>query len=322
MNALKRTAAAAATVALMGGAAMLASTTADAATTPLSVSLYANGDSSATWNAAGDPVLTAGTSSGTSAQLQIKNVQDTQAPATAPSFTPSAFGGGDPRWVLEFHNGCYLFGYPNENNTDATAWAANPGGPQSTDYASAVTWAKACGSDDNLTSVFVVDDAGGHSLSAVTLTDVQYNGQTLAPVAKTGPGRISNSYSHKCLDVTGANYAVGGLLQQWACGANGGADQQFQIVTYPDGNSYLQAVNGNGAVFNVTSLGSTAANRQLVLETPWNGTGNQVMVKSGPYYTFPGDSLAMDDAGYSTSNGAEIIGYPQNGGANQQWSLP
>jgi hypothetical protein len=135
-------------------------------------------------------------------------------------------------------------------------------------------------------------------------------------------GTITNSSSHKCLDVKNANYTDNAVLQQWACGADGGADQQFRVINTSDGNSYLQAVNAAGAVLNVTSLGPDKSDRQLVLETPGNGTGNQVMAKKGPFYTFPGDNLVMDDAGSSTANGAEIIGYPQNGGTNQQWSLP
>lgn len=158
--------------------------------------------------------------------------------------------------------------------------------------------------------------------TAVTGNVSSVEGQPLTDTATSTTGTITNSYSHKCLDVTNANYADNTVLQQWTCGANGGADQHFRIIKGSDGNSYLQAVNSSGAVFNVTSLGSETSDRQLVLQTPWNGTGNQVMVKSGPFYTFPGDGLAMDDAGYSTSNGAQIIGYPQNGGTNQEWSLP
>ncbi len=140
--------------------------------------------------------------------------------------------------------------------------------------------------------------------------------------SSTSVGEVVNSYSHKCLDVKNAHYTDNAVLQQWNCGAAGGADQQFRVINTSDGTSYLQAVNTAGAVLNVTSLGSARTDRQLVLETPGNGTGNQVMVKKGSFYTFPGDQLVMDDAGYSTANGAQIIGYPQNGGKNQQWSLP
>lgn len=158
--------------------------------------------------------------------------------------------------------------------------------------------------------------------TTVTGNVASVEGQPLTYTDTTTTNTVTNSYSHKCLDVKNANYADGGLLQQWTCGADGGADQHFRIIKGSDGNTYLQAVSSKGAVFNVTSLGAATSDRQLVLQAPWNGTGNQVMVKSGPFYTFPGDSLVMDDAGASTANGAEIIGYPETGGTNQQWSLP
>jgi hypothetical protein len=46
------------------------------------------------------------------------------------------------------------------------------------------------------------------------------------------------------------------------------------------------------------------------------------MVKSGPYYTFPNTGLVADDAGQSKSNGAAVIGFAENNGTNQQWSMP
>jgi hypothetical protein len=286
----------------------VANASASVAATPLSVALYHNGDSKATWDASGNPVLTAGTDAGTSAQVQIKNVHGTQLPTTEPSFTASASGGGDPRWVIELHNGQYLFGYPYQ--PAATRWSVNPGGNQNTDYATAVAAAEAGGSDNYITAAFIVDDQGGNSLGAVTLTGVQYNGETLAaPVVFSGG--IVNKNSGKCLDVTGAfgTFAAGQGLQQWTCGAAGGEDQHFTLTTEPDNSSYLTI----GGLYVTTS--TQGAQMTLV-------TAPTTMVKSGPYYKWT--SLVMDVRARSLSNGAVVQGYAQQAtnNNNQQWSLP
>ncbi len=145
-------------------------------------------------------------------------------------------------------------------------------------------------------------------------------------VSYSGTGRISNAHSHKCMDVTGGAYKAGTGIQQWTCGAKApdgkaGGDQNFRIASYSDGTSYLQAVSGS-LVLNVASLGASDAVRQLTLETPGSGTGNQVMAKDGPYYTWPGDALVADVPGFSADSGAPVNGHPLNRGANQQWSMP
>ena len=52
------------------------------------------------------------------------------------------------------------------------------------------------------------------------------------------------------------------------------------------------------------------------------GTGGQVVSKRGPYYVFTATGSVMDLRARSTTNGNSVIAYPQNGGKNQQWSLP
>jgi Putative Ig domain len=176
----------AASVAVLGAGAAVAGA-ASASTSPLRVTLYSNGDSSASFNSTGQPVLEAGTDSGTSAQIQVDSPPAT-APASSPTFTSTpASSAGDPRWVIEFHNGCYLFG-------DGTAanWDVEPGGAQAVSYATALADAEACGTDDSVTSAFIVLDAGDPGVP-VTFSAVQYNGQTLSPgtVSFVNPGAQS-----------------------------------------------------------------------------------------------------------------------------------
>jgi ricin-type beta-trefoil lectin protein len=140
-------------------------------------------------------------------------------------------------------------------------------------------------------------------------------------------GAISNKLSGKCMDAADGDFAPGGLIQQWTCGAAvkgvNGADQRFQYVTIKgsDGSAkgYLEAISPSGQVFYVTPT-SGAKNAQLALTT--SRTTADDMAKVGPYYTFPNTGLVADDAGQSKLNGAKVIGYQQDNGTNQQWSLP
>ena len=65
----------------------------------------------------------------------------------------------------------------------------------------------------------------------------------------------------------------------------------------------------------------TGAGR-LVIETCGNGAGAQTVKRTGSHYTFPGTALVMDDSGWSRADGGPVIGYQENGGANQHWSQP
>ena len=137
----------------------------------------------------------------------------------------------------------------------------------------------------------------------------------------TGPGEIKNAASGKCMDVTSGAYATGTKLQQWTCGAKSpsgvaGGDQQFEVATYSNGVGALFAVDGSRQLY--VEAGENGS--QLTLNS--TGLSGAEMLKSGPYYTFPQADVVADDAGWSTANGGKVIGYQQNDGANQQWSLP
>ncbi len=151
-------------------------------------------------------------------------------------------------------------------------------------------------------------------------------GQALTETA-SATGEISSfvNYSASCLDNSNYTWANGNPLQLWKCGAAGGVNQQFRIVAFSDGSSQLQAVAPSGSPQGpwCVTAGALSTNR-LTIQTCGNGTGHQDVIKSGSYYEFTGTSgpLVMDDKGFGTANGNPIIGYPLNGGKNQQWSLP
>jgi hypothetical protein len=256
--------------------------------------------------------------------------------ADAPSFNASNYSAGDPRWVIEFHNGCYLFGTPTAPASTTFTWAENPGGAQSTDWATALAWAQqSCGSDDQVTAAFIVEDTGSNGVQT-TLRNVTYNGESVQPVSNAVTqsllGPVSNANSGKCLDVIGGAFTDGTKLQQWTCGAKSpdgvvGGDQQFEVVTRTLNGTetgYLETVSPTGNVLYVEAPG---AGQPLQLTSSRSAATD--MLKSGPYYTFPEATgsttsapLVMDVAGASTANGGSVIGYAEHGTTNQQWSLP
>lgn len=276
--------------------------------------------------------LASPTSSGASAQVDL--VRPAQpSTTTAPTMTATNYGGGDPRLVLEFHNGQYLFGYPTGTN-GALSWTDEPGGTAEATWGDALAAVNAGGTDNSLTAAFVVQDAG--STATTVITDLTYNGEAVVPASSSTTvstvGEISNGNSGKCLDVTGGAFTAGTKLQQWTCGAKSpdgvvGGDQQFQVVTKDVNGAetgYLEAITETGGVLYVEAPG---AGQQLQLTSSRSAATD--MLKSGPYYTFPEATgsttsapLVMDVAGASTANGGSVIAYAEHGATNQQWSLP
>ena len=324
--------------ALMSGAVIAAGgLPAHAATTPnlpLAASSCGTG-SSVTWTASQQPVLTVGTAPAATcgapagstynpayAKVAFSKVAGSVVPQSEPKFTTDNYASGSPRMVIDLNNGHSLWGYPSNSglNGPDMAWAVDNGNTY-TSYQTAYT--KALAYETTVKDAYIVEDADQVPGTSDTLSNIQFGGAT--PQTTTiGPGYIKNFHSGKCLDVTAGNYTAGGRLQQWTCGAIGrgvpGGDQKFTLITFPGGQSELEANSSNGTQeFFVTSSGQ---GMQLALsQTP------QDLIKSGPYYEFAPSGPTttrevMDVKGQSTANGALVIGWPLNKGTNQQWSLP
>jgi ricin-type beta-trefoil lectin protein len=275
-------------------------------------------------------------SSGASAQVDLVKPAQLTSASPAPTFTASTEAAGDPRWVIEFHNGDYLFGYGTSgSNESVSTWVLEPQGKTEPSWSAAMADVNAGGADNSVTAAFIVMDSGSPDVST-TLTNVTYNGEAVVPASSSTTvstvGEIANANSGKCLDVTGAAFTDGTKLQQWTCGAKSpdgvvGGDQQFQVVTKDVNGTetgYLEAVSETGGVLYVEATG---AGQQLQLTSSRSAATD--MLKSGPYYTFPEATgsttsapLVMDVAGASTANGGSVIGYAEHGATNQQWSLP
>jgi hypothetical protein len=199
-------------IATLGVAGLLSAIPASAGTGTVGV-LYANGSSTAVLNSSGAPVLTAGATPATdSAQIDLLNVSGTQAPTTAPTFVSSpAPTGGDPRWVIEFHNGCYLFGQNPATGSGGLTWYLEPSGTLEASYSAALTAAQACGGDDTVTAAFIVTDAGEPGV-AFTLTDITYNGTVTVEASTPAPtpSKSSSSKSSSAPTVPTGGVETGG----------------------------------------------------------------------------------------------------------------
>jgi hypothetical protein len=139
-------------------------------------------------------------------------------------------------------------------------------------------------------------------------------------LSDTGPVSTFVNHSGSCLDNTNFTWTNGNPQQIWTCGAAGSADQTFRLANY-NGAVVLQAVAPTTAStypWCVTAPGSVG---RLTIQT-CSGTGGQVVKKEGPYYVFTATGSVMDLRAFSTANGNAVIAYPENGGKNQQWSLP
>jgi hypothetical protein len=179
-----------------GGLSLGVAPLANAATPTIGANATAYGTgSTAAWNATGTAAtLDPSSASGASAQVDLVKPPAPSA-SEAPTLTASSASAGAPRWVIEFHNGDYLFGQLPNGTTSQSAltWSLEPAGTAETSWAAALTAADAGGADNQVTSAFIVDDAG-YAGTAVTVSGITYNGEAVVPYVKPKPKPAPRPY--------------------------------------------------------------------------------------------------------------------------------
>jgi hypothetical protein len=194
-----------------GGLSLGVAPLANAATPTIGANATAYGTgSTAAWTATGTAAtLDPSSASGASAQLDLVKPP---APSTAeaPTLTASSASAGDPRWVIEFHNGNYLFGeLPNgATSQSALTWSLEPAGTAETSWAAALAAADAGGADNQVTSAFIVDDAG-YAGTAVTVSGITYNGEAVVPYVKPKPAPRPYLYGGHVITVSNNDAQIG-----------------------------------------------------------------------------------------------------------------
>jgi len=195
----------------VGGLSIGLAPLAHAATPTIGANANAYGTgSTAAWNASGTAVtLDPSNASGASAQVDLVK-PPAPAAANAPTLTASSASAGDPRWVIEFHNGDYLFGeLPTGATSQSTlTWSLEPAGTAETSWAAALAAADAGGTDNQVTAAFVVDDAG-YPGTAVTVSNITYNGEAVVPYVKPVPVPRPHLYGGHVITVNNNDAQIG-----------------------------------------------------------------------------------------------------------------
>jgi hypothetical protein len=195
----------------VGGLSIGLAPLAHAATPTIGANANAYGTgSTAAWNASGTAVtLDPSNASGASAQVDLVKPPAPAATA-APTLTASSASAGDPRWVIEFHNGTYLFGeLPTGTTSQSTlSWSLEPAGTAETSWAAALAAADAGGADNQVTAAFIVDDAG-YAGTAVTVSNITYNGEAVVPYVKPVPVPRPHLYGGHVIFVNNNDAQIG-----------------------------------------------------------------------------------------------------------------
>jgi hypothetical protein len=198
-------------VAVTAGALSMGISPAAHAATTIGANANAYGaGSTAAWNAAGTAVtLNAGKATGASAQVDLVKPPAPSA-TVAPTMTASSASAGDPRWVIEFHNGAYLFGELPTSTTPGSGltWTLEPGGTAEPSWAAALAAADAGGADNQVTSAFIVDDTG-YAGTAVSVSGITYNGDAVVPYVKPAPVVRPHLYGGHVISVDNNDAQIG-----------------------------------------------------------------------------------------------------------------
>ena len=133
---------------------------------------------------------------------------------------------------------------------------------------------------------------------------------------------IVNAASGKVLDDPGFSTNNGTPIDQWQL--NGGTNQQWNIVSLPDGNDDI--VNAYSNLLLDDPESSLKSGTQIIQYQNNGGGTNQewglVALADGNYEIVNTYSrMVLDDPNSSNSNGTSIDQWPSNGGLNQQWVL-
>ncbi|MFF5226371.1 RICIN domain-containing protein [Dactylosporangium sp. NPDC000521] len=138
--------------------------------------------------------------------------------------------------------------------------------------------------------------------------------------------QVINTNSGKCLDGAGWGTANGTALQQWACGAAGATNQQWQFRPTSDG--YYQVVNryAPSLVWDVSGgTGSTGDGTQVHLWSYGGATNQQWLPASlggGNFrFTARNSGKCLDVRDVSTADGALLQQWSCTGGAAQSFRL-
>ena len=308
------------------GGLLAFSAPANAAT--LSVTLTASGTgSSAVTDSVGNPILTVGSSTGSFAEMTVDS-PPTAAPTTAPTFATNNYASGSPRWFIKFAGGDSIFGYPAQANNGSALWTAivpatgtcaNSSAPTNVSYSVALAFIAGAGTcGGNVSGAGIIADTGQAAGTSDTITNISYNGATLAGdvVTVTSPGDQTSTLGTKISS-----------LQIKAASNRGNAITSWAATGLPTGlaiDANAGTITGTPTATGVFKVTVTATDNG---GTPGTATFNWTINTSGPVVNFSGPlklikmGLCLDDRGNSSTSGAVVQVWRCNGLTNQVWQV-
>jgi hypothetical protein len=329
MHARRKTLLAAGVALGLAGGTLLSANAANAATY-LSITLSASGTgASAVLDASGDPVLTVGSPSSTTyAEMQVDNVPTT-APSSAPSFATSSYGAGSPAWEIQFADGDSLYGYPSQAGLGDANWAVIPASsgacadltptPEYDTYTSALAFIQNSGCGGNVTAAAIVASGDQAAGTSDTITDVSYNGETLAPASGdvVTVGSPGNQTSTTDVSIS--------TLQLSASSSEGDAITSYTATGLPAGLSISStgAITGTPSTsgsYSVTVTATDSADISGSVSFTWTVTTTGTASYSGTIELVK-LGLCLDDRYNSSTPGAVVQVWRCNGQPNQQWQV-
>jgi hypothetical protein len=160
------------------------------------------------------------------------------------------------------------------------------------------------------TLTFAIDDdpSSSASASATASPTPSASKTTTAPSVKEVHG-----FDGKCIDDFGNKSAKRTKVGIWSCSSTDAA----QGWTYSGDELKIHGMC-------VNAKGNGKSGSKTILWT-CNGSANEIWIhKSNQEYELKanGYKLCLDDSGYSTKNGTQLMVYRCNDGPNQRWTLP
>ena len=307
---------------LLGAMSIAGVGAANAATPPLTVTLSADGNGTAVFDASGNPVLTVG-STGTYAQMAVNLSAGSVAPTTTPTFDTDHNAEGSPRWVIELANGNFVDCYGNEVIGGTGPCAVGNSGTYEP-YATALSGAGDPLGNVQVTNAYIVEDTGQVVGTSDTLTNVQYNGQTLqGTVTVTNPGSQSWVVGKAAsLQIAATTNTSDTTLTYAATGLPAG-------VTINSSTGLISGTPTTAESYTTTVTVTNAYGNANTQSFAWM-TSNPVTTPSGfitsQKLTANSYALAVDDTAGTLANGNPQQVWESGTGstgspANQQWTI-
>ncbi|MBV9451885.1 MAG: RICIN domain-containing protein [Streptosporangiaceae bacterium] len=177
----------------------------------------------------------------------------------------------------------------------------------------------------NVTATATLTGTSSGTTAPTLSLNVDYNPQ---PGASTSPSasasasassspspsyRLVRGFDGKCVDDAGNSSSLRAKMQIWNCNSS----DQAEGITYSGAE-----LKHNNMCLNAKGNGKSGSK---VILWKCTGSANEIWVhrSNGEYVEKAnGYKVCLDDPGYSTRNGTQLMVYTCNNGPNQHWSLP